>query len=130
MMLLQQRRVLPYGERKRNETLITFEGLGPSMITTCVHDLKAKRTIASIVGIIARSYPLTMKHARGRWIAFREIVLCDDSGFVPVKIWGNVAIDLLPNQEIQLKNAYCFHQNGVLCLTLGIHAQLKICTQA
>ena len=100
------------------------------MNTTCVHDLKPKRTIASIVGIVVRSYPLTMKHARGRWIAFRNIVLCDDSGFVPVKIWGNVATDLLPNQEIQLKNAYCFHQNEGLCLTLGIHAQLKICTQA
>ena len=130
MMLLLQRRVLPSGVRKQSETLIIVDDVVSCMNKTCIHDLKPNRTIQSIAGMILRSYPLSMKHARGRWILFRKIILEDDSGWVVVKVWGPIATDLLRGQKIRLEKTYCFEQNGEKCLTLGINTHLKICTQA
>ena len=96
----------------------------------CIHDLKPNRTIQSLTGIILRSYPLSMKFAKGRWIAFRNIVLVDDSGWILVNVWGDDATNLLRGQQLRLEKTYCFEQNGALCLTLGIYARLKICAQA
>ena len=100
------------------------------MNPTCIHDLKPNRMVTVLEGRIARSYPMIMKFARGRWIPFRPIIMTDASGWVLVKIWGAVAINLLRNQQIRLEKAYCFEQNGSLCITLGSGAHLKICTQA
>ena len=100
------------------------------MNPTSIHDLKPNRVVAVLVGTVARSYPMTMKFARGRWIPFRPIIIADSSGWVLAKIWGPVAINLLRNQQIRLEKAYCFEQNGALCVTLSSGAHLKICTQA
>ena len=100
------------------------------MNPTSIHDLKSNRVVAVLEGMVARSYPLTMKFARGRWIPFRPIIIADSSGWVLVKIWGSMAINLLRNQQIRLEKAYCFEQNGALCVTLSSDAHLKICTQA
>ena len=109
--------------------MITVDGHLYAMVMTCIHDLKPNRVVSSIEGTVARSYPLSMKYAKYRWIAFREIVLEDDSGWVTVKVWGPSAIDVIRGQTIRLKNAYCFTKNERLCLTLSIHSRLKICTQ-
>ena len=130
MMLLLQRRVLLSGVRKQSETLIIVDDIVNYMNKTCIHDLKPNRTIQSISGTILRSYPLSMKHAKGRWILFRKIILEDESGWIVVKVWGSVATELLRGQQIRLEKTYCFEQNGELYLTLGMHAHLKICTQA
>ena len=106
------------------------DGFVHAMNMTCVHDLKPSRIVPSIEGIVARSYPLSMKFAKNRWIAFREIVLEDDSGWVTVEVWGPSAIDILRGRNIRLKNAYCFMKNERLCLTLSIHSHLEIGTQA
>ena len=100
------------------------------MNTTSVHDLQPNRVIASIEGKVARSYPLSMRFAKNRWIAFREIVLEDDSGWVCVKVWGPSAIDVIRGQAIRLKNVYCFTKSDRLCLTLSIQSRLEMCTQA
>ena len=100
------------------------------MNPTCIHDLKPNRVVSVLEGRIARSYPMAMKFARGRWIPFRPIIMTDARGWVIVKIWGSIAINLLRNQQIRLEKAYCFEQNGALCITLGMGADLKICTQA
>ena len=71
-----------------------------------------------------------MKFAKNRWIAFREIVLEDDSGWVTVKLWGPSAIDVIRGLTIRLKNVYCFTADERLCLTLSINSRLKICAQA
>ena len=110
--------------------MITVDDHVCAMNMTCIHDLKPNRVVATIEGIVARSYPLSMKFAKNRWIAFREIVLEDDSGWVTVNVWGSYAIDVIRGQTIRLKNAYCFTINERLCLTLSIHSRLKICTQA
>lgn len=96
----------------------------------CVHDLKPHRVVSLIEGKVARSYPISMKYAKNRWIAFREIVLDDDTGWVTVKVWGPPAIDVIRGQTIRLRKAYCFTRNGQLFLTLSIHSRLEICTQA
>ena len=101
-----------------------------SMNFTSVHDLQPNRTISAINGVIARSYPISMKYAKGRWLHFRQIVLEDASGWVLVNVWGKVATELLRGQKIHIKKPYCFYQNGALCLTLSIGSRLKICTQA
>ena len=101
-----------------------------NMNSTSVHDLQPNRTVSVINGVIARSYPISMKYAKGRWLHFRQIVLEDASGWVLVNVWGQVATELLRGQKIHIEKAYCFHQNGALCLTLSIHSHLKICTQA
>lgn len=106
------------------------DGVVHAMNMTCIHDLKPNRVVATIEGIVVRSYPLSMKFAKNRWIAFREIVLEDDSGWVTVNVWGSSAIDVIRGQTIRLKNAYCFTRNERLCLTLSIHSSLKIGTQA
>ena len=110
--------------------MITVDDFVPAMNMTCIHDLKPNRVVSAIEGTVARSYPLSMKFAKNRWIAFREIVLEDDSGWVSVKVWGPSAIDVIRGQTIRLKNAYCFTINERLYLTLSIHSRLKICTQA
>ena len=107
-----------------------LEVLVRNMNPTSVHDLQPNRTISAINGVITRSYPISMKYAKGRWLHFRQIVLEDASGWVLVNVWGQVATELLRGQKIQIKKPYCFHQNGALCLTLSIHSRLKICTQA
>ena len=121
---------LQFAERNRSETLIIIEVHLNFMNPTCIHDLKPNRVVTALEGRIARSYPMAMKFARGRWIPFRPIILTDASGWILVKIWGSIAINLLRNQQIRLEKAYCFEQNGSLCITLGSSAQLKICTQA
>ena len=110
--------------------MITVDDHVHGMNMTCIHDLKPNRVVSTIEGTVARSYPLSMKFAKNRWIAFREIVLEDDSGWVAVKVWGPSAHDVIRGQTIRLKNAYCFSINERLCLTLRIHSRLKICTQA
>ena len=100
------------------------------MNRTCVHDLKPNRIVASVEGTVVRSYPLSMKFAKNRWIAFRVIVLEDDSGWVNVKVWGPSAIEVLRGQSIRLKKAYCFIKNERLYLTLSIYSSLEVCTQA
>jgi hypothetical protein len=100
-----------------------------NMNFTSVHDLQPNRTISAINGFIARSYPISMKYAKGRWLHFRQIVLEDASGWVLVNVWGKVATELLRGQKIHIKKSYCFYQNGALCLTLSIGSRLKICTQ-
>ena len=100
------------------------------MSMTCIHDLKPNRVVPTVEGVVARSYPLSMQFAKNRWIAFREIVLEDDSGWVAVKVWGPSALDVIRGQTIRLKNAYCFSKNERIYLTLSIHSRLKICTQA
>jgi ssDNA-binding replication factor A large subunit len=100
------------------------------MNMTCIHDLKPNRVVPTVEGVVARSYPLSMQFAKNRWIAFREIVLEDDSGWVAVKVWGPSALDVIRGQTIRLKNVYCFTKNERLYLTLSINSRLKICTQA
>ncbi len=100
------------------------------MNMTCIHDLKPNRFVPLMEGKVARSYPLSMKHAQNRWIAFREIVLEDASGWVVVKVWGPSAIEVGRGQSIRLRKAYCFTRNGSLCLSLSIHSRLEICAQA
>lgn len=130
MMLQQPRQVSQFDARKRIETLIIVADYVQTMLTTCIHDLKANRTIRSISGFIVRSYPLSMIFARGRWLPFRQILVADESGWVLVKVWGSRATELLRGQEIQLQKTFCFDRDGMLHLSLGIHSELKICTQA
>ena len=96
----------------------------------CIHDLKPNRMIAVIEANVVRSYPLSMKFAKNRWIPFRKIVIEDDSGWIVVKVWGPSAIELLRGQQIRLEKTYCFTKNASLYLTLSKHSRLKICTQA
>ena len=129
-MLSPQKPVSQYDVRKNSETVITVADVLTSMKKTCIHDIQPNRWIPSISGTIVRSYPFSMKYAKGRWIPFRKIVLVDESGWVLVKIWGHGATEVLRGQQIQLMKPYCFQENGRLCLTLGVNAHLKICTQA
>ena len=129
-MWLRRKRNSRFAERNQSRSLITIDVNVHIMTKTCVHDLRPGRIITTIEGAIARSYPLSMKYAKKRWLAFREIILEDDSGWIVVKIWGPQAIELLRGQQIQLRNVYCFWRNEALCLTLSMHSHLKICTQA
>ena len=129
-MWLRQKRNSLFAERNRSKTLIIIDVNVRIMTKTCVHDLRPGRVITTIEGTIARSYPLSMKFAKKRWLAFREIILEDESGWIVVKIWGPQAIELLRGQQLRLRNVYCFWRNEALCLTLGMHSHLKICTQA
>ena len=94
-MLLLLQPNLRFAERNQSETLIIIEVHLNIMNPTCIHDLKPNRMVTVLEGRIARSYPMTMKFARGRWIPFRPIILTDTSGWVLVKIWGSIAINLL-----------------------------------
>ena len=129
-MWLRRKRNSRFAERNLSKTLITIDVNVRIMTKTCVHDLRPGRIIASIEGTIIRSYPFSMKYAKERWLAFREVILEDDSGWVVVKIWGPKAIELLRGQQIQLRNVYCFWKNEALYLTLSTQSHLKICTQA
>ena len=104
--------------------------LVPFVKLTSVHDLKPNRIVETLEGTILRSYPLSMGFARNRWIPIRRVILADSSGWVIVKVWGSVATELLRHQRIRIEGGYCFEQNGSLCVTIGIHARLMICTQA
>ncbi len=117
-------------EKKRTETVIIVDVLVPFMKLTSVHDLKPNRFVETLEGTILRSYPLSMRFARNRWIPIRHVILADSSGWVIVKVWGSVATELLRHQRIRIESGYCFEQNGSLCVTIGIHARLMICTQA
>ena len=129
-MLLRQKQNSRFVAENLSKTLITIDVNVRIMNKTCVHDLKPGRIIASIEGRIIRSYPLAMKYAKNRWLAFREIILEDESGWIIVKVWGPQAIELLRGQQLQLKNVYCFLKSEALCLTLSMHSRLKICAQA
>lgn len=100
------------------------------MNKTCVHDLKPNRMVALIEATVVRTYPLSMKFAKKRWLPFRKIVIEDDSGLIVVKVWGLSATEVLRGQQIQLEKAYCFTTNALLHLTLSKDSHLKICTQA
>ena len=100
------------------------------MNKTCIHDLKPNRIVTLIEATVVRSYPLSMKFAKNRWLPFRKIIIGDDSGWIVVKVGGPSATEVLRGQQIRLEKAYCFAKNTSLCLTLSKHSRLKICTQA
>ena len=128
--LKRQQQTSEFVEKKRTETVIIVDVLVPFMKLTSVHDLKPNRIVETLEGTILRSYPLSMRFARNRWIPIRHVILADSSGWVIVKVWGSVATELLRHQRICIESGYCFEQNGSLCVTIGIHARLMICTQA
>ena len=125
MMLLLQRRVLLSGVRKQSETLIIVDDIVNYMNKTCIHDLKPNRTIQSISGTILRSYPLSMKHAKGRWILFRKIILEDESGWIVVKVWGSVATDLLRGQLLIAREIMLSFSRSTQACSLALSSSIN-----
>ena len=126
----RQQQTSEFVEKKRTETVIIVDVLVLIMKLTSVHDLKPNRLVDSLEGTILRSYPLSMGFARNRWIPIRHVILADSSGWVLVKVWGSAANELQRHQRIRIESGFCFEQKGSLCITIGIHTRLMICTQA
>ena len=99
------------------------------MVLTCVHDLQPKRLIQMVTGELIRCYPLSMARVDGKPMPVRHAIISDCSGWIRVKLWGQDALDALIGHFIEIRNVWCYQNDGRLWLCVGRQSSLRFRTQ-